>query len=72
MDELSIHFPKHPFLKKRVFVEMLKICPEAFLNSSHSNNWFGSGSLLKVTRVVICIRCAINKYKLSHLQEKEL
>lgn len=51
---------------------MLKIRQLLFLNSSHSDNWFGSQSLLKVTRVVICIHGAIHKYKLSHLQEKEL
>lgn len=60
------------FLKKKIFVEMLKIDQNLFLNSSHSYNCFGSHSLLKVTCVVICIPCAINKYKLSHLQEEEL
>lgn len=51
---------------------MLKMCQNAFLNSSHSYNWFDAYSFLKVTRAVICIPGAIDKYKLSHLQEKEL
>lgn len=58
------------FLKKIVFIEKPKIYQNPFLNSSHPHHWFGSSSLLKVTCVVICIHCAINKYKLSHLQEK--
>lgn len=39
---------------------------------SLSYNRFSADSLLKVTRVVICIHSAINKYKLSQQQEKEL
>lgn len=65
-------FPKYllgdgtlPFLQKKVFTEMLKIRQNPFLFQV-------TYSLLKVTRVVICIHSAINKYKLSQQPEKEL
>ena len=57
---------------ENISVEMLKVCLNLFLSLSYSCNWLGAYGFLKVTHAVICIHGTVNKYKLSHLQEKEL